>query len=311
MSSQVGERVQDDVRRDITRISIVIPAYNEGANIAETVEQATRLMREAGIAQADLVVVDDGSRDETGARAELGGARVVVHPTNAGYGRSLKDGIAVAKHDAIVITDADGTYPLETIPRLLAEYAKGFDMVVAARTGNVYHGPFIKRSLRLLLKFLVEFTAGRKVPDVNSGLRVFSRAAVMPYFPHLSEGFSFTTSMTLAYMMTGKFVTYLEVPYYERVGQTKVRLFRDALRTLQFIIEAIVYYNPIKIFILISLICGVLMIATLASGFAFKSAGLVVVGAGLGICVVLVFCLGLIAVLLKQIMDTGRRSPPG
>jgi polyisoprenyl-phosphate glycosyltransferase len=306
----VVERVLDDTSRDVRRISIVIPAYNEGANIAETVEQAMRLFKDAGIEDPDVLVIDDGSSDETSARADGGGARLIRHPTNAGYGRSLKDGIVAAKQDTIVITDADGTYPLDSIPKLLAEYAKGFDMVVAARTGNVYHGPWVKRALRLLLKFLVEFTAGRQVPDVNSGLRVFSRSTVMPYFPHLSEGFSFTTSMTLAYMMTGKFVTYLDVAYYERVGKTKVRLFRDSLRTLQFIVEAIVYYNPIKIFILISFICGLLMIATLGAGFGFGSVGLVVVGAGLGVCVVLVFCLGLISVLLKQIMDTGRRSPP-
>jgi glycosyltransferase involved in cell wall biosynthesis len=295
-------------KQDVRGVSVVIPAYNEGEVIADTVEQVSGMFRDAGLEAVDLIVVDDGSQDDTGNRAEASGARMIRHPHNAGYGRSLKDGIMAARHDTIVITDADGTYPIDTIPKLLDLYAKGFDMVVGARTGNVYHGPFAKRAMRVLLKFLVEFTSGRKVPDVNSGLRVFSRAAIQPYFPHLSEGFSFTTSMTLAYMMTGKFVTYLSIPYYERVGHTKVKIFRDSLRTLQFIVEAIVYYNPIKIFILISFICGLLMLLALAAGFGFRIVGLEVVGAGLGICVVLVFCLGLIAVLLKQIMDIGRRS---
>jgi glycosyltransferase involved in cell wall biosynthesis len=295
-------------RPDTNHISVVIPAFNEGDHIAETVAQLNKVLREAGIENAEVVVVDDGSHDETAERAEAAGARLVQHPHNAGYGRSLKDGIATAGNDTIVIADADGTYPLDSIPRLLEEYAKGFDMVVGARTGNTYQGPWGKRLLRVLLKFLVEFTAGRNVPDVNSGLRVFSRATVQTYFPHLSEGFSFTTSMTLAYMLTGKFVTYLDVPYYERVGQTKVRLFRDSLRTLQFIVEAIVYFNPIKIFLLISLICLVLMLLTLAIGFAAKVGGLVVIGVGLGVCVVLVFCLGLLAVLLKQIMDISGKA---
>jgi len=290
------------------RVSVVIPAFNEGDHIAETVAQLNKVFREAGLENAEVIVVDDGSHDETAERAESAGARLVRHPHNAGYGRSLKDGITSAGNDTIVIADADGTYPLDAIPRLLEEYAKGFDMVVGARTGNTYQGPFGKRLLRVILKFLVEFTAGRNVPDVNSGLRVFSRATAQSFFPHLSEGFSFTTSMTLAYMMNSKFVTYLQVPYYERVGQTKVRLFRDSLRTLQFIIEAIVYFNPIKIFLLISLICLVLMLLALAIGFATEIGGLVVIGAGLGVCVVLVFCLGLLAVLLKQIMDTNRRS---
>jgi glycosyltransferase involved in cell wall biosynthesis len=296
-------------KRDVLGVSVVIPAYNEVEVIADTIEQISGMFREAGLEAVDLIVVDDGSHDDTGKLAESSGARMIRHPHNAGYGRSLKDGIMAARHDTVVITDADGTYPIDIIPKLLELYAKGFDMVVGARTGTAYHGPFAKRAMRVLLKFLVEFTSGRKVPDVNSGLRVFSRAAIQPYFPHLSEGFSFTTSMTLAYMMTGKFVTYLSIPYYERVGHTKVKLFRDSLRTLQFIVEAIVYYNPIKIFILISFVCGLLMIATLGAGFGFRSVGLVVVGVGLGVCVVLVFCLGLISVLLKQIMDTSRRSP--
>jgi len=293
---------------DTSRVSVVIPAFNEGDVISETVAQLSKVFQESGLHDAEVIVVDDGSLDETAERAAAAGARLVQHPHNAGYGRSLKDGIASAGNDTIVIADADGTYPLDTIPRLLEEYAKGFDMVVGARTGNTYQGPWGKRLLRLVLKFLVEFTAGRSVPDVNSGLRVFSRTTAQSYFPHLSEGFSFTTSMTLAYMMTGRFVTYFDVPYYERVGQTKVRLFRDSLRTLQFIVEAIVYFNPIKIFLLISLICLVLMVLALAIGFAAEIGGLVVIGVGLGVCVVLVFCLGLLAVLLKQIMDTSGKA---
>lgn len=283
-------------------VSIVIPAYNEAGVIQQTVEQVRSMAAAAGV-DAEIIVVDDGSGDDTSLLADREGARTVRHPHNVGYGRSLKDGIVAASNDTIVITDADGTYPIDTIPRLLAEYRSGYDMVVGARTGHVYHGPLPKRLLRWVLKLLVEFTAGRRIPDVNSGLRVFSRSMAIPYFPHLCDGFSFTTSITLAYMMTSKFVTYLEVPYHDRVGKTKVRLLRDAMRTMQFIVEAIVYYNPIKVFILISLLSGVLAAVAFAFGFGFHVLGLQVLGAVLALGVVLVFCLGLIAVLLKQIMD--------
>jgi polyisoprenyl-phosphate glycosyltransferase len=293
---------QTDGKVQTRSVSVIIPAFNEGDTIADTIQNVQAMAKEESL-EAEIVVIDDGSADETGLKASDQGARTLRHPHNVGYGRSLKDGIAAASHDTIVITDADGTYPIDTIPRLLAEYAKGFDMVVGARTGDVYHGPLLKRALRWVLRFLVEFTAGRRIPDINSGLRVFSRDAIMTYFPHLCDGFSFTTSMTLGYMMTGKFVTYMNVPYHERVGKTKVKLFRDSLRTMQFIVEAIVYYNPIKIFILISLMSGIAGIICLAVGFGFGVVGLDILGGVFVLAVVLVFCLGLLAVLLKQIMD--------
>jgi len=306
--SPVAEKRKiNGAKSDVARVSVIIPAYNEGEVIESTIELVEGVVKNAKI-DAEIIVVDDGSRDGTGVKAQDRGVRTLRHPHNVGYGRSLKDGIAAARFDTIVITDADGTYPIDTIPKLLSEYAQGFDMVVGARTGNFYRGPLLKRALRSVLKFLVEFTAGRRVPDVNSGLRVFSRTAAMSYFSHLCDGFSFTTSLTLAYMMTGKFVTYIEVPYHERVGKTKVKLFRDSLRTMQFIVEAILYYNPIKIFILISFFCGLLAILSLTVGFAAGLLGLEILGAVLFVSAVLVFCLGLIAVLLKQIMDRSQPS---
>jgi hypothetical protein len=107
----------------------------------------------------------------------------------------------------------------------------GFHMVIGARTGEHYRESMIKDPLRALLKFIVEFTASRRIPDVNSGLRVFSRAVAMQYFPRLSDNFSFTTSLTLAYMMNSRFVDYQEIDYYKRVGRSKVHLFRDSIRT--------------------------------------------------------------------------------
>ena len=180
---------------------------------------------------------------------------MVRHPHNVGYGRSLKNGIAAAQYDMIAICDADGTYPAAAIPELVRLHREGFDMAVGRRQGPHYRESMLKMPMRALLRFLVEWTAGRHIPDINSGLRVFSRAAVMQYFAHLCDTFSFTTSLTLAYMMTGRFVAYAPIDYFERAGRSKVRLFRDALRTLQYIVEAILYYNPLKLFLLFSLIC--------------------------------------------------------
>jgi glycosyltransferase involved in cell wall biosynthesis len=227
---------------------------------------------------------------------------VVRHPHNLGYGRSIKDGIAAAANDTLVIADADGTYPLDRIPSMLEEYRKGFDMVVGARHGRHYRDSLLKFPLRLFLKWLVEFATGRDVPDVNSGLRVFSKATVQPSLRLLSDSFSFTTSLTLCYMMTGRFVAYVPIPYHPRVGTSKVRLVRDSLRTLQYIVQALVYFNPVKAFLLPCLAC------LAVAGFAFVAAALGMAGAlmvgleGL-LAAVVVFSLGLLAVMLHQTLE--------
>ncbi|MEO8665025.1 MAG: glycosyltransferase family 2 protein [Ignavibacteria bacterium] len=291
--------------------SIIVPAYNEGSVIAITVFDIQKVLSMNNIEGAEIIVVDDGSTDRTPDMSRKSGAVTISHPHNIGYGRSLKDGISAASHDMIVITDADGTYPLEMIPVLIHEYEKGFNMVVGARQGENYDESFKKKILRLVLKKLVEFTAGRKIPDINSGLRVFSKKEVTPYFSKLCDTFSFTTSLTLAYMMNGKFVHYIPIDYKKREGKTKVRLFRDSMRTLQFIIEAILFYNPIKIFIVFS--AGLLGIAAInfILSFIFQRPITFYFGLGCVLLSILMFGFGLISVQLKHIMSSNESKHTG
>ncbi len=286
----------------LTGVSVVVPAYNEENGIEHTVRSIQDMFRRAGFGNYEIVVVDDGSSDLTAQHARQAGARVVTHPHNVGYGRSLKDGITAARHDTIVITDADGTYPVERIPDLLQQYVRGFDMVVGQRTGEHYRESVIKAPLRSILKYLVEFTAGRRILDINSGLRVFRRETVMPYFQHLCGTFSFTTSLTLAYMMTDRFVTYLPIEYHSRIGKTKVRMLRESLRTLQYIVQAIIYYNPLKIFLIMSALCLLFAAFTLVIAMLFQITSAFILSVGSILVAILVFALGLLADLLKQIM---------
>ncbi|WP_128925593.1 glycosyltransferase family 2 protein [Bradyrhizobium guangxiense] len=288
-------------------ISIVIPALNEQDEIGRTIARLRQVMSNGAIGPYEVVVVDDGSSDETAARAEAAGARVLRHPHNIGYGRSLKDGIRAAHYDTIIINDADGTYPIEAIPDLLARYNQGYDMVVGARSGKHYRESLIKMPLRRVLRFLVEFTAGRSIPDINSGLRVFQRSSVLEYFDHLCDTFSFTTSMTLAYMMTGKFVAYIPIEYHRRGGKSKVRLLRDSMKTLQYIVEAAIYYNPLKMFALLACIVLVSSLASFALALIAKLNVFFFVGVGGIISSVIIFSLGLLAVLLRQIMVKSSR----
>jgi glycosyltransferase involved in cell wall biosynthesis len=282
-------------------ISVVIPAYNEAAAIERTVSDIRAAL---GLGPLfEIIVIDDGSTDQTGAIARKSGAKVIRHPHNIGYGRALKDGITAAVYETIVIIDADGTYPAREIPRIVAELDRGFDLAVGARSGDAVNDSWIKAPLRRLLKFLVEFTSGRRVPDVNSGLRAFRRSAIVPYFPQLCDTFSFTTSMTLAYLLTGRFVSYVPITYGERVGTTKVRLLRDTLRTLQYIVQGIVYYNPVKMFLLLS--AGAFAVGLVAALF-FELTGNGVeafsIAVGGVLTAILVFALGLVADLLRQIL---------
>ena len=284
-------------------LSLVIPAYNEEQAIAETIRTARSVLEAANLVPHEIVVVDDGSRDQTAARAREAGAEVVSHVENFGYGRSLKDGIAAAQYDTIAISDADGTYPLSEIPTLLEKYKAGFDMVVGARTGKHYRESLLKSPMRKILQWLVEFTAGRSIPDINSGLRIFSRDMIKPYYRHLCDTFSFTTSATLAYMMTGRSVAYVPISYGERVGKSKVRLFRDSMRTLQYIVEAIAYYNPLKLFLICSWACVAFAVALIPFAIVFRIATLFMLSAGTLLVAMLIFSMGLLAILLKQIMD--------
>lgn len=282
-------------------ITLILPAFNEKEAIVDTLREIRSVLEKASIEPYEILVVDDGSSDGTGEMAVKEGARVIRHPENVGYGRSLKDGIEAARYDTVVISDADGSYPADSIPDLLREYEKGFDMVVGARQN--YRDWFGKALMRRTLRWLVEYTAGRKIPDVNSGLRVFSRETAIPHFNALCDTFSFTTSLTLAYAMSSRFVAYLPIEYRPRKGRSKIRLFGDSARTLQYIIQTIIYHNPLKIFLLFSIICiflatiGFLGSATLGlqSGFLLGIGGLLVA--------LLVFSMGLLADLLKQILE--------
>lgn len=288
-------------------ISVVIPAYNEENAIEKTILEIKKVLNKKNI-DFEIIVVNDGSKDQTGIIAEKCGVKVINNPTNMGYGFSLKRGIKEANYETIVITDADLTYPFDEVPKMLDVKNKGYDLVVGARTGKHYRQGLFKSFFRRLLKLLVVFVSGKKIKDINSGLRIFDKSLVVKYFPRLCDSFSFTTSQTLAYFMNNHFVAYVDIPYNKREGKSKVKIIKDSLKSLKYILESCVYYNPLKIFTALSVICIFLSIIGFCfSHFARIQAGYILGIGGLLLSIV-IFSVGLIAVILKQIMDKGNEK---
>ena len=233
-------------------ISFLIPAYNEGASIRETIQRLEALCTEHSL-RYEIIVIDDGSSDETAANARATPTEnltVIQHPTNRGYGRALKTGLYAATYDWCAIVDADGSYPIESFPDLL-RHVPAFDMVVGARTGKNYWGSLGKRLGRLVLIQMVAFVIGVRIPDPNSGMRVFRKDIALEHVKRISSGFSFTVTITLAMFLDERTVQYVPIEYLDRVGDSKVKIGVDSLRVIQILAQAILYYNPLKLFLVL------------------------------------------------------------
>lgn len=227
-------------------VTVVIPAYNEEGSISAQIE-GVRSVMERTHWKYDLIVVDDGSTDRTAEQAGRHEVRLIRLPENRGYGAALKAGISAARSEYVVIIDADGTYPCEAIPALLAR-AGQYDMVVGARTGPNVEIPLLRRPAKWLLAKLASYLAERPIPDLNSGLRVLRKSLVERFGHILPSGFSFTTTITLALLCSGYLVYYYPIEYYSRVGKSKIRP-RHAYEFMLLILRTVVYFNPLRVFL--------------------------------------------------------------
>lgn len=228
--------------------SLVIPAYNEEQGIAATLDHLQTKLQGSNCAY-EIIVVNDGSTDCTGdilrTRQDI---KLIEHRKNRGYGAALKTGIRQARYPLIVITDADGTYPNERIPELVA-LAGQADMVVGARIGaNVRYSTLRKIPKWFLVRF-AQWVTNSRIPDLNSGLRVLRKPVVEKFLNVLPDTFSFTTTITVAMLTNHYIVHYEPVDYYPRMGRSKIKPIRDTLRFIQLILRTGVYFAPLRIFL--------------------------------------------------------------
>jgi glycosyltransferase involved in cell wall biosynthesis len=237
---------------DVSGISFVVPAYNEEGAVAETLHRLVSVLQATG-RSFEVILVNDGSSDDTLENASsVEGVRVLSHPINTGYGNALKTGIKNALYEWVGIIDADGSYPVDEVPVLLAEMDKGFDMVVAARNNLSQHDKPIKRLFRFLYRRSINLFTGSKIVDPNSGFRIFKKIVPLEFFDFLCGTFSFTTGLSIMAAEKPFFVKFHPVEYLDRTGKSKVRHVRDSLRTIQLIVQGVTYYNPLKFFIFLT-----------------------------------------------------------
>ena len=286
-------------------LTVVIPVYNEDGAILHTIDEMVLALRTLRI-EFEVVVVNDGSNDRTlevlndiQSRNPKGGRyrnlRIIHHPHNMGYGAAIKTGLRHSSFDYCAIIDADLTYSPEEMVNLFEICLNGkFDMVVGKRTGKFYKGSLGKQLLRFLLRKIVEYMSGRSIPDINSGARVFKKNIAMQNLRILSDKFSFTTSLTLAFMMRHCFVHYEAIQYFGRKGRTKVKIFRDSIRTLGFILSVSAFFNPIRVFFPIFILTIFLGLPMILLGLIFMRFELVILGMLSVLSGVLVFSLGLL-----------------
>ncbi len=274
-------------------LTVVLPAFNETESL-ERVLNALNAQRADFI--REIVVVDDGSTDETASIAEKAGARVIRHQRNLGYGASLKSGIRSVRSEFVLTMDSDGQHRVSDLIRLW-ERAKDHDMVIGQRT-NRFHSPLWRMPGKWLLRIMAQHLVRSRIPDLNSGLRVLRCDVAKKYLHLCPQGFSFSTTMTMALMSRGYNVEFVPIEVDKRVGSSTVSL-STGLETLILLIRISVLFNPLRIFIPASF--GIGLVGVLwGVPYAILGKG-VSIGSMLGIVTALsLFGLGLVADQISQ-----------
>ena len=228
------------------RVSVVVPAFNEGASIGTLVSE----LRTAA-AWREIIVVDDGSTDDTGRRAADAGARVVRHPYNKGNGASVKTGIRNATGDFILILDADGQHRPADAVRLVARLDQ-YELVIGARSG-VTQANAARRLGNSVLNAIASYLTEQQIPDLTSGFRAARREHLLEFLHLLPNGFSTPTTTTLAFIKAGYSVWFEPIHAGVRDGESKIRLGPDGVKFFVILLKVITIFSPMRVFLPLSL----------------------------------------------------------
>jgi glycosyltransferase involved in cell wall biosynthesis len=290
---------------DRERVSVVIPAKNEAAVIGQVVAAVIDILPDA-----ELIVVNDGSSDDTAGVAQQAGAKIVHHPYSMGNGAAIKSGARAASGEILVFMDGDGQHSASDIPELLGQIRAGYDLVVGARTKGSQAS--LGRGLaNKLYNRLSSYMTGQKVEDLTSGFRAARASKFKEFLSLLPNGFSYPTTSTMAFFRAGYAVCYVPIDVSKRVGVSHINILRDGIRFLLIIFKIGTLYSPLKLFFPISL-AGFLV----GAGYYFYTfmtdGRFTNMSALLFSTSVLVFLMGLVSEQITQLMykDAGKSSEP-
>ncbi|WP_323751963.1 glycosyltransferase family 2 protein [Marinobacter sp.] len=244
---------------------VVIPAKNEGSIIAKVVADVIVLPN-----CKEVIVVDDGSDDNTAIAAGKAGARVISHPYSKGNGAAIKTGARAAQESLVVFMDGDGQHRAVDIPRLLDRLSEGFDLVVGARIKGC-QASFGRKVANRLYNCLASFMTGNRIEDLTSGFRAVKREKFLEFINLLPNGFSYPTTSTMAFFRTGYSVDYVWVTADSRQGKSHIKPIQDGIRFMLIIFKIGTLYSPLKLFVPISLI--LFFIGSAYYGFTFFTMG--------------------------------------
>jgi glycosyltransferase involved in cell wall biosynthesis len=239
-------------------VSIIVPVYNEGSHIYQFITGFIHDLRSFKFFPCELILVNDGSNDNSQSEitkairdaGSIDGLKVgqLTHSKNCGYGSAIKTGIKQSHYKNCAIIDSDSTYHLEDLVELYQKFInENYDMVVGTRSNLFDNEKFLKRFLRKVLKWLTEYMASSKIPDLNSGLRIFNKSRLIGDEFLLSNRFSFTSTITLLFLLRQNSVGYFPISYSRRKGSSKVRIFRDGVTTVGQMITLAAFLNPMKL----------------------------------------------------------------
>lgn len=222
--------------------TVIVPVYNEAQGLPTVLAEVIRLCPDA-----EIIVVNDGSTDETLRMAQQFPVTVISHPVNRGYGAALKTGIAHAKHESLVFFDGDGQHDPSKI-RPMLEHLEDADLVIGERTAFTRKSP-LHFAGRIVLSRLIHVLTRVRLRDINCGLRAVRRSVMQRYVSLLPDGFSFSTTSTVVFAKFGRRLVFLPVDVRPRVGQSSVRLLRDGYNTLLLTIRLIALFDPLRVFL--------------------------------------------------------------
>jgi glycosyltransferase involved in cell wall biosynthesis len=279
-------------------VSVVIPAYNEADVIADVVSALVAVG-----AWHEIIVVDDGSSDATAARAAEAGGIVVRHPYNKGNGAAVKSGIRRATGEFVMIIDGDGQHQAGDAGRLVARLGE-YDLVIGARPAAT-QATQTRKVGNAALNRLASYLTGREIPDLTSGFRAARREQLREFIHLLPNGFSTPTTTTLAFIKAGYNVTFEPTDARPRVGSSKIRLARDGATFLVIILKIVTLFNPLRVFLPVSLVSFVLgstyALWTIATQSKVTNSSVLLLMFG-----VIVFLVGLVSEQISALRFEGR-----